>query len=94
MMSGAVEHFAQRHASTRDRAAARISEILNQQGLGPDEVAEALAATAAGYVGDECWYRDEALSLLADAGADLDRAARLHALRAAQRRIRFGDAEL
>ncbi len=94
MMSGAVEHHAQRHASTRDQALARLREIAADQELTPAELAEALAATAAGYLGEDCWYRAEALELLGAAGVDLARAERVYELRRRQRRIHLGDAEL
>jgi hypothetical protein len=94
MMSGVIEHFAQRRASTREEARAGLDEIIARQGLGPAEAAEALTATAAGYLEPDRWYREDALAVLAAAGADLDRAARIQALRSATPRIRFGDAEL
>ncbi len=94
MLSGTVEHFAERRASTRRQALERIAEIIHEEALDPEQASEALASTAAGYLGDDCWYRSEALSVLAEAGADLERARRIRALRAGARRIRFGDAEL
>jgi hypothetical protein len=94
MISGAVQRCVEMHATTREEALIRIREITARQRLTAGQVVDAVTYEAACYLTHDVqyWYRDDALALLVEAGADLDRARKVARLRDQHRRVRFGDA--
>jgi hypothetical protein len=94
-IGGAVQRCVERHAIGRHGALQRIREIMANNKLSAAEAMDAPTHAAAGYLTsgrEHLWYRDNALVLLVDAGADPDRAARLARLREQSQRVRSGDA--
>lgn len=85
--SGVAAAYAHVARLTRDEALVAISEILTEAGVRPgsDEAARILTEAAAMYTdptgpGEARWY-PAAAALLAEAGADLDRAVAVQAER-------------
>ncbi len=90
-ITGLVQRYAQRHEAARDRTLRAIGEAA--RGLTDDQLKQALLHVTAHYMigGRECWYREEALKLLAATRDDLDTAEQIAAMRLAQRRLHIGD---
>lgn len=91
-ITGAAKNYAERRDSARDQALLRIGTAAQE--LNDNQLKEALAAAAAHFMLGECWYRDDALDLLAGARADLETAEEIAAMRRARQPLRIGDAEL
>lgn len=80
-LGGLAAGYAQMRRLTRDDALAEIRQDLEASKLDGDQAVAVLSDAAARYVDGDQHYDSEALQLLVDAGADVDRARAIRAAR-------------